>query len=59
MVKDGGKSKIVLPEAAATEIIQRAHHMTSHGGIDKTRAVLKEIVWKPGLAKDILDVIEE
>ena len=58
MVADGGKNKLVLPEAAAQELIQRAHRLTGHGGVDKTRAVLKELFWKPGLAKDIADTLD-
>ena len=34
MVKDGGKTKLVLTEAAKQIIIQRAHRMTVHGGVD-------------------------
>ena len=59
MVKDGGKHKLVLPEACVQVIIQSAHRMTGHGGVDKTRAVLKDIFWKPGLAKDIVDTLDE
>ena len=57
-MKDGGKPKLVLPEACAQQLVQRAHQATGHGRVDKVRAVLKHVVWKPGLAKDIVDTLD-
>ena len=55
LVKDGGKNKLVLPEAAAHIVLSQDHRMTGHGGVDKTWAAVKDVLCKPGLAQDIVD----
>ena len=35
MVKDGGKNKLVLPEAVSGKILMRAHAAVGHGGVEK------------------------
>ena len=58
LIKDRGKNKLVLPEAAAQIVLALARKMTSHGGVDKTRDVVKDKLWMPGLAQDIMDMVD-
>ena len=54
IIKDG--NKIVVPKGARREILEASHG--SHSGITKTRELMRELYFWPGMGNDVRNMVE-